>query len=45
MEKDGLVTRTELSAKIPHVEYALTNSLGFSVLRLVQSVVLWDTEK
>lgn len=44
MESDGLVTRTELSGRIPHVEYALTNSLGTSVLRLIQTIVLWGSE-
>jgi DNA-binding HxlR family transcriptional regulator len=35
MEKDGLIFRTELKAKVPHVEYALTNLLGHSVLHLL----------
>ena len=32
MEKDGLVIRIEVKGKIPHVEYALTNRLGCSVM-------------
>jgi len=28
MEKDGLLVRTDLSAHVPHIEYALTNPLG-----------------
>lgn len=44
MEKDGLVVRTELKAKIPHVEYALTNFLGCSVLRLLQTVAQWGVQ-
>ena len=32
MEKDGLLVRTDLSALVPHIEYALTNPLGYSVL-------------
>ena len=38
MEKDGLVVRTEVKGKIPHVEYALTNVLGCSVVRLLHTV-------
>lgn len=45
MEKDGLVIRTELNSKIPHVEYALTDPLGFSVLTFLRTVVLWDARK
>jgi DNA-binding HxlR family transcriptional regulator len=41
MEKDGLVVRTEVKGKIPHVEYALTNLLGCSVMFLLQTVALW----
>ena len=44
MEKDGLVTRTEIGARIPHVEYALTNSLGIPVLRLIETIVLWGSD-
>lgn len=44
MERDGLVVRSELSAKIPHVEYALTNLLGYSVLRLLQTIVEWGVQ-
>lgn len=38
MEKDGRIVRTELKAKIPHVEYALTNPLGRSIPRLLQVI-------
>lgn len=39
MEKHGLLCRTELTGKLPHVEYAITNPLGCSVLRLLQTIV------
>lgn len=41
MERDGLVVRTELNGKIPHVEYALTNLLGCSVVCLLQTIARW----
>lgn len=41
MENEGLLVRTEVTGRIPHVEYALTNSLGSSVLRLLQAIALW----
>ncbi len=41
MEKDGLVVRTELNSKIPHVEYALAEPTGISVLRLLRTIVQW----
>lgn len=44
MERDGLIVRTELNAKIPHVEYALTNLLGRSVLHLLRSIFQWTVQ-
>ena len=44
MEKDGLVVRTETSAKIPHVEYSLTSLLGCSILRLLQTIAEWGIQ-
>lgn len=38
MEKDGLILRTEMNGKIPHVEYALTTGLGCFTLRLLQTI-------
>jgi DNA-binding HxlR family transcriptional regulator len=43
MEKDGLLVRTDLSAHVPHIEYALTNPLGYSVLRLLRTIIEWGT--
>jgi DNA-binding HxlR family transcriptional regulator len=44
MERDGLVVRTELKSKIPHVEYALTSLLGCSVIRLLQTILQSDVQ-
>jgi DNA-binding HxlR family transcriptional regulator len=44
MEKDGLVVRIEFKSKVPHVEYALTDFLGYSVLRLLQSIIQWEIQ-
>ena len=44
MERDGLVARTEYYGKIPHVEYALTNLLGCSVLCLLQTIAQWGIQ-
>ncbi len=35
MEKDGLIVRSDRSAKVRHVEYSLSASLGSAVLRLI----------
>ena len=44
MEKEGLVIRTEIKGKIPHVEYALTNLLGCSILGLLQAIAQWSSQ-
>lgn len=44
MEMDGLIVRTEFKAKVPHVEYALTNFLGYSVLRLLHIIHQWAAQ-
>jgi len=44
MENDGLVVRTDFKAKVPHVEYALSNLLGYSVLRLLQRIIQWEIQ-
>ena len=41
MERDGLIVRTDLSGKVPHVEYSLSNSHGRSVLNLIDSLAQW----
>ena len=35
MERDGLVVRTDLSGKVPHVEYSLSDSLEQVVMNLI----------
>jgi hypothetical protein len=41
MTKDGLVLRTGLEGKVPHVEYSLANPLGCSVLCLLRVIAGW----
>ena len=41
MEKDGLIVRTDLTGKVPHVEYSLSNSLGQSVVNLIDLLARW----
>ena len=44
MERDGLIVRTDLSGKIPHVEYSLSNSLGRSMVNLVHTLAQWGVQ-
>ena len=44
MQKEALVLRTETNGKIPHVEYALTNPLGRSVIHLLRLIAQWDAQ-
>jgi DNA-binding HxlR family transcriptional regulator len=44
MERDGLVVRTDLSGKVPHVEYSLSRLMGPVALRLLQTLQQWGTE-
>jgi len=41
LEKDGLVIRTDLSGRVRHVEYSLSNSLGLSALSLIEILTEW----
>ena len=41
MERDGIIVRTDLSGKVPHIEYSLSNSRGRSVLNLIDSLAQW----
>jgi DNA-binding HxlR family transcriptional regulator len=43
MERDGLIVRTDLTGKVPHVEYSLSNSLGRSVVNLIDFLAQWGT--
>ena len=44
MEEDGLVVRTDLSARMRHVEYSLETSLGVAVLHLINSLTEWGSQ-
>jgi DNA-binding HxlR family transcriptional regulator len=44
MERDELVTRTDMSGKLPHVEYSLTNPLGLAAVRLLGILAQWATD-
>ncbi len=44
MERDGLIVRTDMSGKVPHVEYSLSNSHGQAVSRLLQILVTWSAD-
>ncbi len=41
MEQDGLIVRSDLSGKVPHVEYSLSASLGRSVVNLIDFLAQW----
>ena len=42
MEQDGLIVRTDLGGKVPHVEYSLSNPQGQAVSRLLQILATWS---
>jgi DNA-binding HxlR family transcriptional regulator len=44
MEKDGLVIRKDFSGRSLHVEYFLSDSLGFSVVHLIGTLRKWGRE-
>ena len=44
MQIEGLISRTELNGKIPHVEYALTSPLGTCILHLLQLIAQWRSQ-
>jgi DNA-binding HxlR family transcriptional regulator len=44
MEQDGLVVRIDLSGRSKHVEYFLSDSLGFAVLHLISTLTKWSRE-
>jgi DNA-binding HxlR family transcriptional regulator len=41
MERDGLITRTDMSGKFRRVEYSLTNPLGVATSRLLNALAQW----
>jgi DNA-binding HxlR family transcriptional regulator len=44
MEKDGLVVRKDLSGRLRHVEYFLSDSMGLAVLYLISTLTRWGRE-
>jgi DNA-binding HxlR family transcriptional regulator len=44
MEKDGLVIRKDLSGRLRHVEYVLSDPLGFEVVPLIATLTRWGRE-
>jgi DNA-binding HxlR family transcriptional regulator len=44
MEKDGLVIRKDLSSRLRHVEYFLSDPLGFAVVELIGTLTRWGRE-
>ena len=44
MEKDGLIIRKDLSGRLRHVEYFLSDSMGFAVLHLISTLTKWGKE-
>lgn len=44
MERDGLIVRSDLSGKVPHVEYSLSNPLGPAVTNLIDLLVQWGAQ-
>ncbi len=44
MEEDGLVTRTDLSDRVRHVEYSLSDSLGSALLPVIEILNAWGIE-
>jgi DNA-binding HxlR family transcriptional regulator len=44
MEKDGLVIRKDLSGRLRHVEYFLSDPLGFAAVQLIDTLTRWGRE-
>jgi DNA-binding HxlR family transcriptional regulator len=43
MERDGLIIRTDLSGRLRHVEYSLSDSGGFAVSQLINTLTEWSS--
>ena len=43
MERDGLIIRTDLSGRLRHVEYSLSEPGGFAVLQLINTLTEWGS--
>ena len=44
MERDGLIVRTDLSGKVAHVEYSLSNPFRRSVVHLIDFLAEWSAQ-
>jgi DNA-binding HxlR family transcriptional regulator len=44
MERDGLVVRKNLSGRVLHVEYSLSESGGYAALHLISMLQHWSNE-
>ena len=44
MERDGLIIRRDLSGRLRHVEYSLSDSGGFAVLQLINTLTEWGSQ-
>ena len=44
MEKDGLVVRKDLSGRLRHVQYSLSDSMGLAVVDLISTLTEWGRE-
>jgi DNA-binding HxlR family transcriptional regulator len=44
MERDGLIVRADLSGRVRHVEYSLSDSGGFAVLQLINTLTEWGSQ-
>lgn len=44
MERDGLIVRSDLSGKVPHVQYSLLEPRGIAISRLLDFLSTWGKE-
>jgi DNA-binding HxlR family transcriptional regulator len=44
MERDGLVVRKNLSGRVLHVEYSLSESGGYATVHLISMLQDWSNE-
>jgi len=43
LERDGIIVRTDLSLRVKHVEYAVSESLGTAMINLLEMLSEWRT--
>lgn len=44
MERDRLIVRSDLSGRVPHVQYSLLESRGIAISRLLDFLATWGAE-